>query len=460
MRFPFRSKNALRSFAVVASAGLAAIGLVACSNGGASQSPAGSATKGTISWWGWTPTNTDEAKGFIAEFNKKYPDIKVNFKLVGISDYQAAMRPALASNNGPDVYDLQPGAYVQQFGSYAEDLAPAAKKALGGDWKSKIAKIAVDGLTSKGKLTALPVGSSYAGSLWYNADLFKKYNLQPPTTLDEWKKVCDTFKQNGVGCFAQGAAQEGFDQDTLQAIANSVDPGWWTKASKGNAKWDSATGVETLTIWKKLFTDGIMQPGALGAQQYPDINNAFLTGKYAMVMMGSWYTQYATEAAMTQSISAAGVSGAKPFPILPITFPDVAGKGNKSEMFGDADYGLAVASKSKNRAAAETFAAWMATSKEGQQVVADRLDTTPVLNGIAPDFKTIKFVDPSLQSGPVNDYLKGTAKIDEPRFALLNADIENAFLAAAQSVASGSASPQKAAATLQQAADAAKAANG
>jgi ABC-type glycerol-3-phosphate transport system substrate-binding protein len=438
---------------------MAALGLAACSNGD-SQAKAGSATSGTVNWWGWTPTNSDEAKEFIAAFNKKYPKITVKFKLIGISDYQATMRPALASNGGPDVFDLQPGAYVQQFGSYAEDLAPTAKDALGADWKSKISKIAVNGLTAKGKLAALPIGSSYAGSLWVNNDLFSTYNLKPPTTLDEWKQVCKTFQQNNVGCFAQGAAQEGFDQDTLQAISNSVEPGYWTKASKGEKKWDDPVIVKTLSIWKELFTSGIMQEGALGAQQYPDINNAFLTGKYAMVMMGSWYTQYATQDAMTQAIGAAGVSGAKPFPILPIQFPDVANKGNTSEMFGDADYGLAVASKSKNRAAAETFVKWMATSKAGQQVVADRLDTTATLNGISPDFNKIKFVDPALQSGPVNDYLKKTASIDEPRFALLNADIENAFLAAAQSVAGGSATPEKAAQTLQQAAEAAKAANG
>ena len=458
MRFSSISKTALRSLAAVAVASMAGLGLVACSSAG--HAPSGSATSGTINWWGWTPTNTDEANGFIAAFNKKYPKIKVNFKLIGISDYQAAMRPALASNSGPDVYDLQPGAYVQQFGSYAEDLAPTAKKALGSDWKSKIAKIAVDGLTSKGKLTALPIGSSYAGSLWYNADLFKKYQLQPPKTLTEWKQVCKTFQSNGVGCFAQGASQEGFDQDTLQAISNSVQPGYWTKASKGDAKWNSPQIVKTLSIWKDLFDSGIMQSGALGAQQYPDINNAFLTGKYAMVMMGSWYTQYATETAMTQAISAAGVAGAKPFPILPMHFPDVAGKGHTSEMFGDADYGLAVAAKSKHSAAAETFVKWMGTSTKGQQVVADRLDTTPVLKGVAPDFDTIKFVDPAQQSDPVNQYLKDVASVSEPRFALLNADIENAFLAAAQSVAGGSATPQAAAATLQQAADSAKAANG
>jgi ABC-type glycerol-3-phosphate transport system substrate-binding protein len=460
MHLPFRSKKALRSLATVAVVGMAALGLAACSNGGGAENKAGSATSGSITWWGWTPTNTDEANDFIAAFNKEYPNIKVKYKLVGISDYQATMRPALASNDGPDVFDLQPGAYVQQFGSYAEDLTPIAKKALGSDWKSKISTIAVDGLTAKGKLAALPVGSGYAGSLWVNAGLFSKYNLKPPTTLDEWKNVCKTFKANGVGCFAQGAAQEGFDQDTLQAISNSIEPGYWTKASKGDKKWDNPVIVKTLSIWKDLFDSGIMQEGALGAQQYPDINNDFLTQKYAMVMMGSWYTQYATEDAMTQAISAAGVAGAKPFPILPIQFPDVGGKGNKSEMFGDADYGLAVATKSKSRAAAETFVKWMSTSKVGQQVVADRLDTTATLNGIAPNFDKIKFVDPTLQTDPVNEYLKNLASIDEPRFALLNADIENAFLAAAQSVATGSVTPEKAAQTLQQAAEAAKAANG
>ena len=52
--------------------------------------------------------------------------------------------------------------------------------------------------------------------------------------------------------------------------------------------------MKTLSIWKQLFTDGIMQSGAVGYQQYPDANNDFLTGKYAMVMMGTWYTQYST----------------------------------------------------------------------------------------------------------------------------------------------------------------------
>ena len=433
---------------------VAALGLAACSSGG-SPGGSGSATSGTVNWWGWTPTDTATAKTYIAGFNKEYPKIKVNYKLVNISDWVAALRPALASGQGPDVFDMQPGAYVTQFKSFAEDLTPLAKKALGSDWKSKVAPIGISGLTADGKLTSMSVGSTFAGMLWINQNIFKKYNLTAPTNLTEWEHVCQVLKQNKTGCFVQGAAQEGFDQDTLQSIANSVQPGLWTKASTGDAKWTDPGMVKTLSIWKELFTSGIMQSGAVGYQQYPDANNDFLTGKYAMVMMGTWYTQYTTVKAMTAALSAAGVSGAKPFPILPIAFPDVAGSGNTSAMYGDSDFGLAVSTKSKSRSAAETFVKWMTTTKAGQQAVADQLDDLPALKSVEPDFNVIQLVDKSSQTKPVQALVTKVGNVTEPREALLSADVQTAILAAATSVATGKSSPESAANTLQQAAVAA-----
>jgi ABC-type glycerol-3-phosphate transport system substrate-binding protein len=445
----------MRLLPVLAAATLAISALTACGGGSDDSTDAGSATAGTVNWWGWTPTDNATADTYIAAFNKQYPDIKVNFKLVSISDWVAALRPALASGNGPDVFDMQPGAYVSQFKSFAVDQTKLAEDALGADWKSKVAPIGISGLSADGKLTALSVGSVYAGMLWINGDIFKKYSLQPPTTLAEWVHVCDVLKQNKVGCFVQGAAQEGFDQDTLQSIANSVQPGLWTKVSTGDAKWTDPGIVKTFEIWKQLFDKGIMQPGAVGYQQYPDANNDFLTGKYGMVMMGTWYTQYATSKAMTAALGAAGVSGAKPFPILPIAFPDVAGAGNTSEMYGDADFGLAISTKAKSRAAAETFVKWMATSKEGQQAIANQLNDLPALKGVEPDFSTIQLVDPASQKEPVEQLIKKVGDVTEPREALLNADVQTGILAAATSVATGKATPADAAKTLQQAAEAA-----
>jgi raffinose/stachyose/melibiose transport system substrate-binding protein len=453
MRLLPKSGLRFRTLAALAAATLA-VSLAAC---GGSDKPkdASSATSGTINWWGWTPTDTATADTYIAAFNKQFPNIKVNYKLVNISDWVAALRPALASGKGPDIFDMQPGAYVTQFKSFAIDQTSLATDALGSDWKSKIAPIGVSGLSADGKLTAMSVGSVYAGMLWINGEIFKKYSLQPPTTLAEWEHVCSVLKQNKIGCFVQGAAQEGFDQDTLQSIANSVQPGLWTKASTGDAKWNDPGIVKTLTIWKQMFSDGIMQPGAVGYQQYPDANNDFLTGKYGMVMMGTWYTQYATTKAMTAALSAAGVSGAKPFPIIPVAFPDVAGAGNTSEMYGDADFGLAISTKSANQAAAKTFVKWMTTSKEGQQAIADQLNDLPSLKGVQPNFDSITLVDPATQKTPVQDLITKVGSITEAREALLGTDVQNAILAAATSVATGKATPQAAADTLQKAAEAA-----
>jgi raffinose/stachyose/melibiose transport system substrate-binding protein len=458
MQISLRPKAALRSLAVLSAAGLAALSLGACSSGGSSGGSGGNAsagTTGTVSWWGWTPVATETTKAYIDAFNKKYPKIKVNFKLVAIPDWQAAITPALRSNSGPDVFDNQPGAYVDRYKSFTEDLKPAVTKALGSDWESKVAPSGVKPLTLNGKVQAVNVAANYAGMLWINKGIFDKYKVKAPTTLDEWIKACETFKANKQGCFVQGAAGAGFNKDTLQAIANSVEPGLWSKASRGEAKWNSPGIVKTFDIWHQLFTKGIMQPGAVGYQQYPDANNDFLTGKYAMVMMGTWYTQYTTERAMSQAQAGAGVSNAKTFPIVPIAFPNVGG--NEGEMFGDSDLTLSVSKKAKNKDAAIAFATWMATSKEAQQIAANQLDGVPGLIGVQPDFDNIKLVDEQVQKAPVEELMQKLTKVTEPRFAEISQDVQDAVFQASTSVATGKVTPQQAADTLEKAAEAAKA---
>src|ERR1700712_2151099 len=119
MHKSFGTKRLVRSVAILAVAGMATLGLAGC--GASSSGAAGSATSGSINWWGWTP-ELATAKAYIAAFNKKYPKIHVNYKQVTIANWEAALRPALASSHGPDVFDMQPGAYVTEFKSFAEDL--------------------------------------------------------------------------------------------------------------------------------------------------------------------------------------------------------------------------------------------------------------------------------------------------------------------------------------------------
>ncbi len=427
------------------------LAVTACAGGGSpSGGSTGSANSGNITWWGWTPT-VQGAQAYIKAFNKVHPDIHVTFKEITIAGYDAAMRPALVSSAGPDVFDIAPGGGIGSIASLAADtlnLQPAIAKALGPDWKSKIAPIGPAGLTKDGKLAALPIGSTFAGNLWINQDLFSKYHLTAPTTLASWAHVCSVFKAHNAGCFVQGAGQVAFNQDTLQSISDSVQPGVWTKASKGQVSWDNPTIVKALTIWKQMFSDGIMEKGALGLQQYPDANNDFVSGKYAMVMMGTWYMQYATAAGMPAAISAAGVGNPKPFTMIAIPFPDVAGAGHPASMYGDADYGIAVNNRSGHQAAAITFATWLTTSKVGQQAVANLLNDIPSLAGVQPDWNTVKLVSNAMQQPNLQHLIAQTATGTEPRLSLVSANLQQAIGVASTTVAAGSATPAQAAATL------------
>jgi raffinose/stachyose/melibiose transport system substrate-binding protein len=118
---------------IVNEGGLAGCGSESTSNDG------GSATQGNINWWSWTPDN-DLAAREIAAFNKQYPQIKVTYKKVPIDNYSALLKPALASDDGPDVYTVNAsGAFsAEAFAPYAYDLTADIKKLLGDDWQSKV----------------------------------------------------------------------------------------------------------------------------------------------------------------------------------------------------------------------------------------------------------------------------------------------------------------------------------
>ncbi|MFD1720301.1 ABC transporter substrate-binding protein [Amnibacterium endophyticum] len=456
MKFPARRFRRTAASAVLAGA-LVAVSLTGCSGQGASGD-GGSATKGTINWWSWTPTN-DVAKGEIAAFNKVYPDIKVIYKKVPIENYAASLKPALASNAGPDVYTVynSGGFGAQIFAPYATDLTPAVEKLLGADWKSKVYEGGVKAFTIDDRLVAAQYAKAGAGMLWINQNLFDKYKLKPPTTLDEWVAVCKTFRANGLGCFREGIASSGFGADTLHSIMDSYQPGVWADAISGKGKWSDPTVAKSLDLIRTLSKNGILDPGSVGLQQYPDVNNDFLTGKVPMVQMGTWYQQNASLPTLTAALEGAGVSKDTPkITIMPMAFPDVAGKGNPSTVFADVDAGNSVNAKSKQRNAATTFAVWLGHSKAGQQAVTNSLDSLATLDGITPEWDKITLVDPDLQRPALQKVTEQLETATDSRSFGLSAEVSQAIIDALQAVLTSDKSGQDAANDIQSVAEAAQ----
>jgi len=416
--------------------------------------PAATDATASIAWWGWTP-GPPATTDYITAFNQQYPNITVNWKQLDIDGYNAAITPALTTNS-VDVYEMSSGSGnggAVVYGGNALDLTPDVAAALGSDWKTKLSPLGVNYMTVDNRLVALAAGATYAGNLWINKDLFDKYGLTPPKTYDDWKNVCAVFKANNVGCFVQGANQGAFNIDTFHEIVNQINPTLFAQALAGTAKWTDPDMITAAQYWLSLFTDGIMQPGATGTMQYPDANNEFLSGQFAMVMMGTWYTMNMRTDNMTAAMQAAGVANPTPFTMIPIDFPDMAGKGNTGILFGDADYGLGVSAKSDNIAASKAFALWLGTSQEGQQAVADSLNLIPALAGVTPNWSNITLVNPSVQGQMAQSLYANANAADQSRFGDISADINDALTLALSNIATSTATPDAAMATLQQTAD-------
>jgi raffinose/stachyose/melibiose transport system substrate-binding protein len=455
--FPSKALRA-RGLAAAAVALISVAAMSGCSS--AQTGASGTATSGTVKWWGWTPDDS-EAQQEIAAFNKQYPNIKVEFKKIQDADYNSALRPALASPSGPDVFDVAAGGAtgdVGTFGANALDLTSTMKQLRGDGWDSGLYTAGVKAFTDgSGKLKAAQVGRIASGFLWINQGLFDKYGLKAPATLQEWARVCSVFRANGMGCLKEGIGQPGFDIDTLHSISDSIQPGTFTKATVGEVKWTDPTIVQALSIFKQLSTDGILDEGAVGIKQYPDANNGFLSGKVPMVQMGSWYQQYTTQPALKAAVAAAGVPSDTPLiTMTPVPFPDVAGKGNKPNLFGDPDYALAVNARSKVQDAATTFALWLSSTKEGQQIVADHLTDYPALESVSTNWSTNSLVNPAVQEPALKALGQRVNQVDQARQANLPAAMIQALVTANQAVIGGQSTPEQAAAALQAAYEATK----
>jgi raffinose/stachyose/melibiose transport system substrate-binding protein len=453
----FRAFRRPRLAAAAAALALTALALTGCA-GGSASGDGGSATKGDLTWWSWTPDN-DLAQREIAAFNKQYPDIKVTYKKIPVGNYAALLRPALASNDGPDVFSLAAsGAYSPaQFGSYAVDLTPAITKLLGSDWKSKIQAHGAESFSANGRFVAAPWAKVGAGMLWINKDLFDKYGLTPPKTLADWVTVCSAFRSHGLGCLEEGVNGVGYDVDTIHSIVNSVDPDAWAEAVAGKRKWTDPAFVKAWDIFGTIATNGILNKGAAGIQQYPDVNNDFLSGKVPMVQMGTWYAQYATNDSLTAALAGAGVSAdTAKITIVPMDFPDVAGKGNPSTVFADPDAALAVNVKSKSKNAATTFALWLGNTDQGQATVVNNLDSGPNLHGVQPTWDSIQLVNPTVQLPYLKTLVTQLDQATAARNAGVPATVTQALANADQAVVSGQMSGADAAASVQKVADTAK----
>jgi ABC-type glycerol-3-phosphate transport system substrate-binding protein len=429
--------NLLRKRAVPVLGIILLLGAVLCGLGGCNRS-GGAAASGetgpvTITFRTWNPN--DEAFAVVQQaWEAKNTNINVELVQVEYSDHIQSLKVNVASGEGPDIYGIQVGAIMKEFQEFTLDLAPKAAETWGANWESKFVPEYMAQV--KGSLDSyygLPLGSLTAGYIWANMDYFTKYNLKLPANYEEMLTLCKTFRTNGELPVLLGAKDDWINLDVFITIAADINTGKFFDALEGKNSFTDPEIVQALQIWKNMFTDGIVQDGALGVNIYNDTQNMF-TVEYIAPMMfnGSWNTN---------GIDIFGIG--KTFEVFTI---DWNMDGKQAPVLPAVDVVVSINKEGKHPDETWQFYSWLVD--EGASLMIDqRLQYMPVKSGaqINPaNFSQNMIGNINTVLAISNDRARGYREITYPRLKQVIADQLKA-------VAIGESMPQQAAQIIEDA---------
>ena len=119
-------------------------------------------------------------------------------------------------------------------------------------------------------------------ALIYNIPMLKAANLTPPTTwaqLVSDAKALTTAQHYGIALTCEAA------EDTTW----QWEPFFWSNGGDFTfANVGSAPGVQALSLWKELISDGSASKACLDWSQTPAASSQFEAGKAAMMVNGPW----------------------------------------------------------------------------------------------------------------------------------------------------------------------------
>lgn len=389
----------------------------------------------TITLESWTPAK-DVANKIVATFEKQNPDIKVKVKLLPYADYVTAIKTELASNTGPDVFDLQTGGMLNEFAPLLSPLDKLAAAQLGKGWKSAYKQSTLDQSSVKGAVYGLPHGFQPAGLLWVNKTLLDANGIAIPETMSQLVTASQKLRSAGVVPVAIGAKDDWMLIDIFSSMSNAIAPGTQYAAMNGKGSWKKPGLIKAFNEFASMFTDGVAQNGAAGAATYTDTYDLFADGKAAFFTNGGW----------NQDMYVGAADRIGKFESSVTLMPTSAGP---APVTAGISALLAVNSKSKQQEAAFKLAHFM-SAEQGQQIVMDgSLDFSVTSKDLVPGIKVNKNAEEvrTALTTMLKEHLAGYREVP-------NAAVKAALGQALLKLVAGSIDGAEAAAEVQTAADA------
>lgn len=234
----------------------------------------------TLRFYHWRTEDKAAFETLAKNYEEMNPGLNIEIEIVPSADY---INTWLVRANGGELDDVFA---VQPDGTFGQLIASGQLMPLN-DCEEILSHYEEDALgagTRDGNIYAV-TQTTNALAVYYNKDIFNQYNLQVPTTEEEFLAVCKTLKDNGVIPLAEGAGVNWIPEFLIEGmLANSCDD----ITVFGSGKLTQEKGVEeTVAFTKEIFDNGYIMDGSSGIQE-ESMLTGFACGNYAMIATGTW----------------------------------------------------------------------------------------------------------------------------------------------------------------------------
>lgn len=401
----------------------------------------------TITFQTWNPGDSARTHKIIEAFEAENPNIHIEYVYMPYSDHIADMQIKMNNGEGPDVYGMQAGATYNEFRPYEEDLTPYADAQYGEGWQDNFNDFCMSLINVDDHYYGLPLGLTYAGFAWADAEWLEKLGLEVPTTFEELKTVTQALRDAGEYPLLIGAKDDWINIDTFLNIANDVAGDKIYTAIEGETPFTDEDIVKAFSIWQSLFTEGIVQDGAVGVNMYNDTTDIAENGEAPLWLNGSWFAaQFVANAENDPEKHAIfNHEGAHHVPFL----VDWDSDGNTAGIQASIDVVLCMNTNCKNKDAAWSFIDFMV--HYGQDVLVNEgLEYMPARKDLV-----LNVVGMGEDGAAALNYIVEQANTNIAGYReMAYADLKQAICDALTALATGETTPEDAAAAVETASQA------
>lgn len=272
----------------------AMVGMAGCGGGETAQEE----NPTSIKIWHYEEDNGAQGKAWAKamELFEQETGIKVEFEKKSFEQIRQTASQVLNSDDAPDVMEYNKGNATagllasQGLLSNLDDYVSEYK------WDEKISGALADtgkydekGVMGSGNWYGI---TNYGEDIvmYYNQDMFDKYGIEIPTTMDELEDAMQKFVDNGVTPLSEGVAEYPLQHLWWQLVLQKADDKLLRayEMYDGDVDWsDEAFTYATDTI-KDWVAKGFISKNSTGLKA-EDAGQNFMKGTYPMFFSGTWW---------------------------------------------------------------------------------------------------------------------------------------------------------------------------